>query len=199
MGYSGLSVSSSPTIFASDYISRSMRGCVIWQIPQVIDITMLSTELARHGELDSIGDEAYLGRLIDGVPDPPRAELYVKEIHEAAERRRLTIRQQNSARPQRPKRANRISRTRLKCRWISPLWGWRTRWEMLMWMIPDCNIACPCLLRRFRKRLIEISSQGCSDEVPKRTDIPVTMNYGDAVGDELREATAKVTARPIPQ
>jgi hypothetical protein len=30
-------------------------------------------------------------------------------------------------------------------------------------------------------------------------DIRVTMNYGDAVGEALREATSKVAAKAIPQ
>lgn len=55
----------------------------------VIDLTILSRELARHGELDSIGGISYVAGLIDGVPEPPTVRLYVKAVQETAERRRL--------------------------------------------------------------------------------------------------------------
>jgi replicative DNA helicase len=47
-----------------------------------IDLITLSEELARHGELETIGGAAYVSGLLDGVPDRPSIENYIKIVRD---------------------------------------------------------------------------------------------------------------------
>jgi replicative DNA helicase len=49
-----------------------------------IDLITLSEELDRSKELEAIGDVAYLSSLLDGVPDRPSIEHYVKIVRDKA-------------------------------------------------------------------------------------------------------------------
>src|SRR6266566_7274599 len=49
-----------------------------------IDIITLVEELDRHKELEAIGDVAYVSSLLDGVPDRPSIEHYVKIVRDKA-------------------------------------------------------------------------------------------------------------------
>jgi len=49
-----------------------------------IDLITLSEELERCKELEAIGDVAYLSSLLDGVPDRPSIEHYVKIVRDKA-------------------------------------------------------------------------------------------------------------------
>ena len=49
-----------------------------------IDLITLSEELDRVKELESIGDVAYVSSLLDGVPDRPSIEHYVKIVRDKA-------------------------------------------------------------------------------------------------------------------
>ena len=49
-----------------------------------IDMTTLVDELDRHKELQAIGDVAYVSSLLDGVPDRPSIEHYIKIVRDKA-------------------------------------------------------------------------------------------------------------------
>src|SRR5207248_993543 len=49
-----------------------------------IDLITLCEELGRHGELEAIGGAAYISGLLDGVPDRPSIEHYVKIVRDKA-------------------------------------------------------------------------------------------------------------------
>ena len=49
-----------------------------------IDMITLIEELDRHKELQAIGDVAYVSSLLDGVPDRPSIEHYVKIVRDKA-------------------------------------------------------------------------------------------------------------------
>jgi len=49
-----------------------------------IDIITLVDELDRHKELQSVGDAGYVSSLLDGVPDRPSIEHYVKIVRDKA-------------------------------------------------------------------------------------------------------------------
>jgi replicative DNA helicase len=49
-----------------------------------IDLITLAEELGRHGELESIGGVAYISGLLDGVPDRPSIEHYIKIVRDKA-------------------------------------------------------------------------------------------------------------------
>ncbi len=49
-----------------------------------VDLITLSEELDRNKELDSVGDIAYLSGLVDGVPERPSIEQYVKIVRDKA-------------------------------------------------------------------------------------------------------------------
>jgi replicative DNA helicase len=49
-----------------------------------IDMITLCDELDRHKELATIGDAAYISSLLDGVPDRPSIEHYVKIVRDKA-------------------------------------------------------------------------------------------------------------------
>src|SRR6201993_3476649 len=49
-----------------------------------IDIITLIEELDRNKELQAIGDTAYVSSLLDGVPDRPSIEHYVKIVRDKA-------------------------------------------------------------------------------------------------------------------
>jgi replicative DNA helicase len=51
---------------------------------RAIDLITLAEELGRHGELDPIGGVAYISGLLDGVPDRPSIENYVKIVRDKA-------------------------------------------------------------------------------------------------------------------
>ncbi len=53
-----------------------------------IDIVTLCDELDRHKELEAVGDYGYIASLLDGVPDRPSIEHYVKMVRANADRRR---------------------------------------------------------------------------------------------------------------
>ena len=52
-----------------------------------IDIITLCDELGRHNELEAIGGHGYIADLLDGVPDRPSIEHYVKMVRANADRR----------------------------------------------------------------------------------------------------------------
>ena len=47
-----------------------------------IDLITLAEELGRHSELESIGGAAYITSLLDGVPDRPSIEHYIKIVRD---------------------------------------------------------------------------------------------------------------------
>src|SRR5690242_20263167 len=49
-----------------------------------IDLITLAEELSRHSELEPIGGVAYISGLLDGVPDRPSIEHYVKIVRDKA-------------------------------------------------------------------------------------------------------------------
>ena len=49
-----------------------------------IDLITLCEELGRHSELDPIGGAAYISSLLDGVPDRPSIEHYIKIVRDKA-------------------------------------------------------------------------------------------------------------------
>src|SRR5437588_1583522 len=49
-----------------------------------VDLITLSEELGRHSELESIGGAAYISGLLDGVPDRPSIEHYIKIVRDKA-------------------------------------------------------------------------------------------------------------------
>src|SRR5579872_6517256 len=51
---------------------------------QAIDRITLGEELDRKKELQAIGDAAYISGLLDGVPDRPSIEHYVKIVRDKA-------------------------------------------------------------------------------------------------------------------
>jgi len=53
-----------------------------------IDTLTVIEELERYGELRTAGDSEYVARLIDGTPDRPSVQYYVKMMREATDRRR---------------------------------------------------------------------------------------------------------------
>jgi AAA domain/DnaB-like helicase N terminal domain len=63
---------------ANGIIYSCMRDLVDTGRP--VDMITLSAELEQHGELNPIGGVAYLSSLIDGLPDRPSIEHYVKMI-----------------------------------------------------------------------------------------------------------------------
>ena len=53
-----------------------------------IDIVTLESELRRQGELDRCRGPEYIASLLDGIPDRPSIEHYVKMVRDGADRRR---------------------------------------------------------------------------------------------------------------
>lgn len=53
-----------------------------------IDILTVIEELERRKELQSVGDVGYVSSLMEGIPEPPSIEHYVKMMRDAAGRRR---------------------------------------------------------------------------------------------------------------
>jgi replicative DNA helicase len=49
-----------------------------------IDLIMLAEELGRHAELEAIGGAAYISSLLDGVPDRPSIEHYIRIVRDKA-------------------------------------------------------------------------------------------------------------------
>jgi replicative DNA helicase len=49
-----------------------------------IDLITLSEELGRHAELEAIGGAAYISGLLDGVPDRPSIEHYIRIVRDKA-------------------------------------------------------------------------------------------------------------------
>ena len=49
-----------------------------------IDLITLAEELGRHAQLESIGGAAYISGLLDGVPDRPSIEHYIKIVRDKA-------------------------------------------------------------------------------------------------------------------
>src|SRR5437667_970551 len=47
-----------------------------------IDLITLAEELGRHGELEAIGGAAYITSLLDGVPDRPSIEHYIRIVRD---------------------------------------------------------------------------------------------------------------------
>src|SRR5437762_6794273 len=54
-----------------------------------IDTITLIEELERHKELLAVGDAGYISSLVDGVPDRPSIEHYVKIVREKAAQRKV--------------------------------------------------------------------------------------------------------------
>jgi putative DNA primase/helicase len=55
-----------------------------------IDILTLTEELENHKELEAVGGEDYIAGLLDGVPDRPSIEHYVKMVRSSTNRRRAS-------------------------------------------------------------------------------------------------------------
>ena len=76
-------------------------------------------------------------------------------------------------------------------------------WEKLGRACHDAGIrhvSPHCLRHSYRAWLDELGTPiTVQQRAMRHGDIRVTMGYGDAVGDALREATSKVAARAIPQ
>src|SRR6267154_4227366 len=51
---------------------------------RAIDHLTLAEELQRHGEFEPIGGYAYISGLLDGVPDRPSIEHYIKIVRDKA-------------------------------------------------------------------------------------------------------------------
>src|ERR1700737_4461111 len=49
-----------------------------------IDMITLIEELDRHKDLQTVGDVGYISSLVDGVPDRPSIEHYVKIVRDKA-------------------------------------------------------------------------------------------------------------------
>jgi replicative DNA helicase len=49
-----------------------------------IDFLTLREKLSRHGELEAIGDDAYIASLVHGLPDRPSIQHYVRMVSDAA-------------------------------------------------------------------------------------------------------------------
>ncbi len=56
---------------------------------RAIDVITLPEELERHSELETIGGPAYLSSLLDGVPDRPSIEHYIRIVRDKALLREL--------------------------------------------------------------------------------------------------------------
>src|SRR3982074_2115970 len=54
------------------------------QAPGPIDMITLIEELERHKDLQAVGDVGYISSLVDGVPDRPSIEHYVKIVRDKA-------------------------------------------------------------------------------------------------------------------
>ena len=54
---------------------------------RAIDHVTLVEQLERHGELETVGGYSYISGLVDGVPDRPSIENYVRIVRDAADRR----------------------------------------------------------------------------------------------------------------
>ncbi len=68
-----------PEDFALDANRRIYaRMCDLQESGRPVDMILLSEELDRHREIDAIGGMAYLSSLIDGVPERPSVEYYVR-------------------------------------------------------------------------------------------------------------------------
>ena len=57
---------------------------MVARISKPIDLITLVEELDRRKELEAIGDVAYVSGLLDGVPDRPSIEHYVKIVRDKA-------------------------------------------------------------------------------------------------------------------
>src|SRR5215831_12787801 len=66
---------------------RRMSSMVAKLIP--IDLVTLVEDLRQDGELKAIGDEAFIAGLIDGVPERPSIQHYVRIVREKAQLRGL--------------------------------------------------------------------------------------------------------------
>jgi hypothetical protein len=55
-----------------------------------IDLLTVVEELEHHQELQSVGDAQYVSGLVDGVPDRPSIQHYVKMVRAAGDRRRAS-------------------------------------------------------------------------------------------------------------
>jgi replicative DNA helicase len=73
-----------------------MRMLELSEASNPIDLVTLINELDRHKDLQAIGDVGYVSSLIDGVPDRPSIEHYVKIVRDKAILRGL-IHASNSA------------------------------------------------------------------------------------------------------
>lgn len=63
-----------------------------------IDVVTVQNELARNGRLDKAGGPAYLGGLLDIVPDLDNAESYARLIRESSIRRMVILHARRTAR-----------------------------------------------------------------------------------------------------
>src|SRR5882762_5113938 len=61
-----------------------MRMIDLAETSKPIDLITLVEELDRHKELEAIGDVAYVSSLLDGVPDRPSIEHYVRIVRDKA-------------------------------------------------------------------------------------------------------------------
>jgi replicative DNA helicase len=61
-----------------------LRMVDLQETSRPIDLITLVAELERHKELQTVGDAGYLSGLLDGVPDRPSIEHYVKIVRDKA-------------------------------------------------------------------------------------------------------------------
>jgi phage/plasmid-associated DNA primase len=77
-----------PNDFSFDWNGRIYARMVeLAESSRPIDQVTLVEELNRHRELETVGGYSYISGLIDGVPDRPSIENYVKIVRKAADRR----------------------------------------------------------------------------------------------------------------
>ena len=67
---------------AHQIIHRRMRD--LKESGRPVDMITLVAEIERHGEIEAMGDVAYLSSLIDGVVERPNIEHYVKMVRHSA-------------------------------------------------------------------------------------------------------------------
>ncbi len=79
-----------PDDFALDAHRRLYARMVdLAESSRPIDIVTLRDELERHRELDAVGSISYISSLLDGIPDRPSIEHYVKIVRDKAMLRSL--------------------------------------------------------------------------------------------------------------
>jgi replicative DNA helicase len=88
--YSEVAGQVAPEDFMLDSHRRIYRHMLeLGESSSAIDLVTLAEKLRDRGELETVGGESYLCSLIDGVPDRPSIENYVRIVRDKALSRRL--------------------------------------------------------------------------------------------------------------